>query len=235
MRTFPPPTAHCAPLATHRPLPTACCVLLFLSAVPPAWSQQSEPPALNPFGSGSERADQRRDDAVPGYIQTSDGKVHPGQITLTRDAKLKIYDEKQKKHREVPLKAIKRIDCSVLKEWMENEWRFKENANDEKYYTGRSYPAREYTHTITLQNGRKIEGTLSGIVYVRAQNSEEPTRYLLHKRDKGEVGTDLKSLVYVRTIQLGPKALEEGNRKAASAAEKTNSKRPTTPVRKSRS
>ena len=140
-------------------------------------------------------------------VETSDGKVHPGQITLTRDTRLKIFDEQQKKHREIPLKAIKRIDCTVLKEWVEEEWRFKENASDEKYFTGRTYPSREYTHTITLQNGQKIEGTLSGIVYVRAPSAEDPDRYLLHKRDKGQPGTDLKSLVYVRSIQLGDKAV----------------------------
>ena len=223
------------PLPTaHWPLPSACCVLLLLSAVSPAWSQQSEPPALNPFGAGAERVDQHRDDTVPGFLETSDGKVHPGQITLTRDARLKIYDEQQKKHREIPLKAIKRIDCTVLKEWMEDEWRFKENASDEKYFTGRSYPSREYTHKITLQNGRKIEGALSAIVYVRAEKAQEATRFLLHKRDKGDVGTTLKSLVYVRSIQFGPKALEEGKRKAAGTKEKTESKRPTPATRKAR-
>ena len=197
---------------------------------------RSEPPALNPFGSAAERVKSpRRGDAVPGFLETSDGKAHPGQITLTRDARLKIFDEQQKKHREIPLKAIKRIDCSVLKEWVEEEWRFKENASDEKYFTGRTYPAREYTHKITLQNGQKIEGTLSGIVYVRAEPAENPTRYLLHKRDKGEPGTDLRSLVYVRTIQLGPKALEEGKRKAAGGAGKTENKRPLPGTKKARS
>ena len=69
-----------------------------------------------------------------------------------------------------------------------------------------------------LQNGQKIEGTLLGIVYVRADPAAEPERYLFHKRDKGDPGTDLKSLVYVRSIQLGAKALEEGKRKAAGPA-----------------
>jgi hypothetical protein len=188
---------------------------LLLSA-PGAHAQES--PALNPFGPP---ADRHRDDAVPGFVELSDGSVHPGQVFLTRDARLKIYDEAQKKHREIPLRAIRRIDCHVLKEWAEPEWRFKENASDEKFYTGRSYPAREYGHTITHQNGQKIEGTLSGIVYVRASSSEEPERFLLHKRDKGEPGADLKSLVYVRSIQLGAKALEEGTRKSAGERTKT--------------
>ena len=161
---------------------------------------------------------------MPGFLETSDGKIHPGQITLTRDARLKIYDERQKKHREIPLKAIKQIDCSVLKEWMEEEWRFKENASDEKYFTGRTYPSREYTHTITLLNGQKVGGHLSGIIYVRDEKADGPARFLLHKRDKGNPGTDLKSLVYVRTIQLGPKALAEGKRKADGRTEKARSK-----------
>ncbi len=192
--------------------------LLVLLALPAARGRQSEPPALNPFGSRAEREDQKRDDAVPGFVEMSDGKVHPGPVMLTRDARLKVFDEQRKKHREIPLKAIKRIDCTVLKEWVEEEWRFKENASDEKYFTGRTYPSREYTHTITLQNGQKIEGTLSGIVCVRADPAADPERYLLHKRDKGDPGTDLKSLVYVRSIQLGAKALEEGKRKAAGTA-----------------
>ncbi len=192
--------------------------LLVLLAFPAARGQQSEPPALNPFGSRAEREDQKRDDAVPGCVETSDGQVHPGQVMLTRDARLKIFDEQQKKHREIPLKAIKRIDCTVQKEWVEEEWRFKENASDEKYYTGRTYPSREYTHKITLQNGQKIEGTLSGIVYVRADPAADAERYLLHKRDKGNPGTDLKSLVYVRSIQLGARALEDGKRRATGPA-----------------
>ncbi len=192
--------------------------LIVLLALPAARGQQSEPPALNPFGSRADREDQKRDDAVPGFVETSDGQVHPGQVMLTRDARLKIFDEQQKKHREIPLKAIKRIDCSVQKEWVEEEWRFKENASDEKYFTGRTYPSREYTHKITLQNGQTIEGSLSGIVYVRADPAASAERYLLHKRDKGNPGTDLKSLVYVRSIQLGAKALEDGKRKAAGPA-----------------
>lgn len=189
---------------------------LLLVASPLASAQDAQ--ALNPFEKPAE--DARRDDAVPGYLETSDGRIHAGQLFLTRDARLKIFDEQRKRHREIPLKAVKRIDCTVLKEWVEKEWRFKENASDEKYFTGRTYPAREYTHKITLQNGQSIQGALSAIVYVQADGAKEPERCLLHKRDKGNVGTDLKSLVYVRSIRLGEKALLEGKRKAASTKSK---------------
>ena len=136
-------------------------------------------------------------------------------LYLTRDARLKIFDEAQNRQREIPWKAIKQINGSVVKEWVEKEWRFKENASDEKVFTGRTYPAREYSHKITLRNNQTIRGSLAGIVYVQADPASEPMRFLLHKRDKGEPGTDLKSLVYVRSIQLGDKALEEGKSRAA--------------------
>jgi hypothetical protein len=187
-----------------------------------------DPPALNPFGNTAVE----RDDAVPGYLELSDGSIHPGRIYLTREAKLKISEETEKKFRDVPLKVVKRIDCVVEKEWVEREWRFKENANDEKVYTGRSYPSREYVHTITLNDGRTIRGPLQAIVYLQPEGEgAQPVRYLLHKRDKGNMGTDLKSLLYVRSVRLGEEALEEGKKKATPAkpTPKANPKTPAKP------
>lgn len=182
-----------------------------------------EPPEINPFG----KKTFDRDDAIPGYVQLSDGTTVPGKIYLTRDHRLKVFDEKLKKHREVPLRVVKAVDAVILKEWDEREWRFKENANDEKVYTGRSYPAREYAHRLTLQDGRKVEGALAAIVYVAPEGGAEPRRFLLHKRDKGEIDTKLKDLLYVRTIHLGADALAEGKRLAETPPEKAK-----TPKRK---
>jgi hypothetical protein len=194
-----------------------------------------EPPAINPFG--PVRRD--REDAIPGYLETSDGNAYPGAVYMTRDKRLKIYDETVERQREIPLRAVKQIECKVQKEWMEKEWRFKELALNEKYYTGREYPSREYVHTITLQDGRTITGPLAEIVYVRPYADPKATpsggfrppaeaqRFLLHKRDKGEPGEKLKSLTYVRLIKLGEEALEEGRRKAARdlPADKTSTSR----------
>ncbi len=182
-----------------------------------------EPPALNPFGP----AVPTREDAVPGYIELSNGQVVAGKIYMTRDKRVKVYDAELKRQREIPLNRIQEIECTVLKEWMEKEWRFRELAKDEKEYTGRSYPAREYSHTVTLSDGRKIEGPLAEVIYVEPDTGgdsrsaggnrpyTEPLRFLLHKREKGDVGEDLKSLVYVRRIKLGEEALAEGKKKAA--------------------
>ena len=97
-------------------------------------------------------------------------------------------------------------------------------------FTGRTYPARQYVHTITLSDERTITGPLSGIVYVQpyAYTPDKPgayrtpvkaERYLLHKRQKGEIGGELKSLHYVKLIKLGKEALAEGRRKAAKRLE----------------
>jgi hypothetical protein len=180
----------------------------------------AEPPAINPF----RQAPTEREDAVPGYIALSDGTIRPGLIYLTRDMRLKVYDERLQRQREAPLQAVKQIECNVKREWMEKEWRFKETTSDEKVYTGRSYPSREYVHTITLNDDRTITGPLSAIVYLQPQDNAPPSpgehrappkaeQYLLNKRNKGEVGQDLKSLVYVKRIKLGKEALEEGKKK----------------------
>jgi hypothetical protein len=190
-----------------------------------------EPPAVNPFASKSTQ----REDAVPGCVELSDGSIRPGWIYLTRDKRLKIADTQAQRQREIPLASVKQIDCTIKKEWLEKEWKFKELTNDEKIYTGRSYPVREYEHRITLLDGRTISGGLSAIVYVRPadDNVAEPEesgtdakaeQYILNKRNKGEIGEELKSLVYAKSIKLGKEAFEEGKKKAAEYAGKAGKK-----------
>ena len=182
-----------------------------------------EPPALNPFGP----VRTERDDAVPGYLEMSDGKMIVGNIYMTRDKRLKIYDEGTKRQREIPLRVVKQIECKVLKEWMEKEWRFKELALNEKYYTGRQYPSRECEYTITLRDGRTITGPLAELFYVQPyvydvgeSRSHRPgvkaEKHLVHKRQKGDPGTTLQDLTYVKLIKLGEEAVEEGKEKAKS-------------------
>lgn len=194
----------------------------------------AEPPALNPFG----QTPTEREDAVPGYLELSDGSIHAGLIYLTRDKRLQVYDKEKQRQREIPLNVVKKIECSVKKEWLEKEWRFKESANDEKIYTGRSYPVREYLHTLTLNDGRTITGPLAAMVYVQPQQhnavrpedrqpTAQPEQFLLSKRSKGEMGTTLKSLIYVKRIKLGKDAVEEA-KKGPAAREKTEEAEETT-------
>lgn len=225
----------CVPTLPHR----FCVVLVggllaLIGAVPRAATQ--EPP--NPFGT----VQTVREDARAGRLELSDGRKISGQVYLTRGQMLRIYDGQLERLREVPLRVVSRIECQVEKEWDEREWRFRENANDAKVYTGRTYPARIYRHTITLQGGASITGPLSALVYVipervvdpgsesagRASDGTprvddkpaaeaespanpfgtpaagarpaKPLKFLLHKRDKGEPGTQLEELVYVKRI-----------------------------------
>lgn len=181
----------------------------------------AEPPAINPFGpvegadAGSDKSKPPRDDAVEGCVELSDGAIRPGWIYLTRDKRLKLYDDQARRQREIPLQAVAKIECRVKREWMEREWKFKETTSDEKIYTGRTYPAREYLHTITLKDGRTVAGPLAAIVYVQSIGKPEAERFLLNKRNKGDLGQDLKSLVYVKRIRFGKEAMQSGEKKQA--------------------
>jgi hypothetical protein len=181
---------------------------------------QDDPPALNPFAPVLTQ----REDSEPGYLELSDGRIVAGQIFMTRDKRLQIYDDELKRQREIPLRVVKSVECDVLWERIEREWRFRELASNEKYYTGRFYPAREYEHTITLNDERTITGPLAEIIYVSPlpEEGESPLRpgdvaqerFIIHKRDKGEWGDTLEELVYVVGFYLGEEALEEGRKKA---------------------
>jgi hypothetical protein len=195
--------------------------MLCLVAASTHAARAAEPPAINPFGKTSVE----RDDKIPGYVEMSDGTIHLGMVYLTRDKRLQMMDEKIQRQREIPLNVIQQVECKVTREWMEKEWKFKELALDEKMYTGRTYPSREYSHVITLQDGRTIEGGLSAVVYCQPATYDpkgtneyrpqvEPLKLLLHKRDKGEIGDELKSLKYVKLIKLGEEAYKEGEQKA---------------------
>ncbi len=190
-----------------RIFPSIGFLLGILVATNPALGQD-EPPALNPFAPKPTI----REDAIPGYLELSDQTIHLGKVHLTRDTRLKIYDGVQKRQREVPLRVILKIECKIEKEWIEKIWRFKENANAEKYYTGETYPAREFIHVITLQDGRTIEGPIDGILYVHKEDAPKPDRFLIHKRQKGPIGSQLEDLIFLRSVHLGDKAMAEGKR-----------------------
>ncbi len=147
---------------------SAAILALLLAGVTGA----AEPPAINPFG----KAPSEREDAVPGYVELSDGSVHPGMIYLTRDKRLQIYDEQLERQREVPLQAVKEIECSVKREWMEREWRFKETTSDEKVYTGRTYPAGVSSHDHTRRRPNDHRAALGNRLRPAAAKGARPNR-----------------------------------------------------------
>ena len=187
----------------------------------PLWGD--EPDALNPFDDKPATPK----GAVLGCIELSDGSIHPGWVYLTRDKRLQLVDDKTQQQHEAPLSAVKQIDCAVKKEWMEKEWRFKETTSNEKYvHRSRLSVARVHAHDHVPERpqgrrrpvGRRLPSA-AGIHPWRDANRARagwrPERYILNKRAKGEMGEDLKSLVYVKRIKLGKDAYEEGCKRAA--------------------
>jgi hypothetical protein len=199
------------PITIRRTGLSLCLLVPFgataFASADPANPLAADPP--NPF----ETTREERTDVVDGAVHLSNGTVVRGKVYLTRGYDLRIYDAKREEFRNVPLRAVEEINCQVEKEWLEREWRFKENANDEKIYTGRTYPSRIYTHQIKLTRGDVMSGPLGVVVYVapdsapgQVNDQAKPQRFMLHKRDKGEPGQTLSDLVYVQKIVLGAAA-----------------------------
>ena len=88
----------------------------------------AEPPALNPFAP----VQQDRDDAIPGYLEMSDGQViATGNIYMTRDKRLEDLRPEELRPPAgdpAPRGESNRSNVKWKKEWMEKEWRFKELA-----------------------------------------------------------------------------------------------------------
>lgn len=171
-----------------------------LLAVRLAPGQDETGPPVNPFGPRAAA----REDAREGLLELSDGQELRGGLYLTRGARLQLLDPKTKQLRQIPWARIRSIEAVVEREWLEREWRFRENANDEKVYTGRTYPARECSYVVTLDDGRELSGRVTALVFLVPQGTDEADaqKFILHERDKGEVGQDLDALVYVRRIDF---------------------------------
>jgi hypothetical protein len=175
----------------------------------------------NPFG--AEGGVSGRKDAVPGYVELSTGLKIPSRIFTTRGKRLKIYNLKRETYEYVPVPALTKMEAVVEWERVDREWRFKEAGNPEKVYTGRSYAARQLAWKLTLRNGHQIMGHVLGQP-LYAEHNGRVERFILHKRDKGPMGSELKDLPYVKSVEFGAdaynQAVDELKAKAEAAAGK---------------
>lgn len=170
------------------------CLWAITGNVPHAFAQERKP--VNPFAP----ANPVREDARPGTVTLSNGDVIKGYIYTTREKRLRIFDIQNKTRRDVPLEAVSLIEVNVEQEGMEKEWRWKEEGSDVKLYTGRAYPWKKYVTTITLLDGEKITGHMSGLIYV--QTGDKTRKFLIHDKDKGEVDQKLSDIVHIKKIEL---------------------------------
>lgn len=175
--------------------------LLGAATTKPAIAPASQPFAGSPLLSPLLSRDQTDPDQRHGTITLSDGTSITGQIATTVGKPLRLWDDQAAEYRDTPMRLVKSIKAQVLWETDEPEWRFKESGSDIKINTGKTYPARETSYNIELADGKTIKGGIVAPLYTRSDAGDEKT-YILHKRDKGEVGQTLKQLVYVSEVEF---------------------------------
>jgi hypothetical protein len=129
-----------------------------------------------------------------GVITMSDGSTINGRITTTEEKPLRVWDEQEKQYKDVPFSLVKSIEAEVLWERDEQEWHFKASGSDVKEFSGKTYPARETKYKVTMTDGQIVDGGVVAPLFVGDKT------YVLHKRDKGEVGQTLGQLVYVKNV-----------------------------------
>ncbi|HUW55037.1 MAG TPA: hypothetical protein VMZ92_00225 [Planctomycetota bacterium] len=154
-------------------------------------------------------------DSVAGHLLLSNGDRVDGHVHLTRDAALKFTDPDRKKLLRIRLDELTHIEQKVITERMEKEWRWLENANDRKVYTGREYPMRELQTVLHLKTGRTLEGPMTALLFVTNENGRQ--RFVLHKRQKGKPGEKLSDLLYVKLVDFRPPEKEAPPAKDAPA------------------
>ena len=207
------------------------CLIFFLISLNLSFAVKisaDEPPVINPFGP----APTEREDAVPGYVELSDGKICAGQIFLTRDARLKINDEKMQTaagsaaygrqadrlHGQEGMDG-KGVEVQGTHEGRKNVHRPLVSQPGIRAY----HHARRRSHDHRRAIGHRLCASRQPTrppsrASIRPQVKTE--KFLLNKRNKGEIGQDLKSLVYVKSIKLGKEAYDEGLKKIAESTKK---------------
>ena len=151
----------------------------------------------------------RRDDALPGAVELSDGKILGGYIFTTRDSPWAVYLEDEKIYRRIPPIAVLSITAVVVEETTERQWRWKEMGSPEKVYTGASYPTRRLKWKFNLIDGTAVTGDVKGQPLWIDRSGKRLGPFILSERTKGPEGSDLKDLVYVKRVVISRRAMEE--------------------------
>lgn len=140
-----------------------------------------------------------------GTVIFSDGSSITGIIHQSGWRPLKVFDTRKKKFKHIPLEHIALLKIRVTKAEMVKEWRFVEESKDEKEYSGKQYPRKDYEIHITLRGGQKSRCTCKGVLYI--ESGDKKTRFYLKHWDRGKTDQVLDDLVHVKEIRLAsPKA-----------------------------
>ena len=184
---------RCAGEPTTKPLDAALDWMLSHATTGPVATQPTTAPT-------SPLVDRQQEKVRAGSIALSDGTKLTGEISTTAGKPLRVYDDQAKQYVDVPIDSVASMKAEVVWEHDEQEWQFKLSGSDEKIYSGKTYPARELRYTITTTDGGKVSGEIAAPIYLKKDDSRQT--FILHKRDKGEVGQTLKQLVFVQSIEM---------------------------------
>ncbi len=186
---------------------------LVLCASAARGGERAEPP--NPFG--VKKAP--RPEAVPGKLVRSDGAVHRGRIFLTRDKRLELYCDSEKKWYKLKLADLAGIKWVIEFEKEEKEWRWKESGSDVKVLTGRKKIDRRYKTVVTRKDGKKVEGHIRGtVVYVQPEKGKKK-KFFIYWNHPSNFDQKPADLIYTKEIHFGteharePKKPEKGSEK----------------------
>ncbi len=209
--------AWLCPLAAE---PPAAAETTETDDTPPAtnldyWLRQAEPAddtdkgitrGARPFGAGTGPA---REDAVPGAVQLTDGRILAGWLYTTREQPWEVFDARTERWRRVPLAAILSVSAEVVREDMELEWRWKDMGVPERVYTGRMYPTRRLMWRFRLADGSTLTGAVKGRpLWILMPGGGRQGPFVLHERMRGEPGQGLDDLVHIRRAVVSRRVLE---------------------------
>ncbi len=131
--------------------------LILCGGAQPGAGAQEEGAPVKPFGRTGKRRPERR-----AAVELSNRSPLRDPVVRARaDLKLTVFVPAKKKHVEVDFAEIVRLQQTVLKQGMEKEWRWKEGGGNEKIYTGKAYPWRQYNIEITTVAGETLKGRLA--------------------------------------------------------------------------
>jgi len=204
-----PRKAPPAPAAASEP---ASNLDFWLNQAKPAAATQGsgvagkEPAAGSPLGAGA--GEFFRDDALPGVIELSNGKLLPGGVYTTREKPWIVWAEDTKSWRRVPMLTLLSIAAVVEEERMELEWRWKGMGEPEKVFTGKKYPMRRLHWKFRLIDGSYVEGSTKGQPVWVETHGKPYGPFVLHERMKGELDQTQADLVYVKRVIISRKMME---------------------------
>jgi hypothetical protein len=139
------------------------------------------------------------EDARDGRIESSDGTVIAGKLSLTPGSGLKLQSADG--IHTLALDRVREIRLTPEKEDLERNWRFKEAGQTAKEFFGEPYPVRSLRATIELAGGETLTGHLyTTVLYV--ESGESARKVVLPSKQRGQEGQTLAALTYVSRVSF---------------------------------